>query len=736
MSEKKQSRAARILVRLGLVIAGLVVGVGIAEAAFWARDEGAFPHANFYVADEALGVRLEPGATSRVKLRTNPATDVRINSLGYRGGELGAPAPNEIIVVGDSQAFGLGVEETETFAAKLGELTQRPVVNAGVPTYGPLEYNAVVRELLASRHAKTVVYLVNFSNDLFETDRPNVDRHVAWDGWAVRAETAPPDYLDFPLRRLLFQRSHLVYALRRYLYEQGDRIDSEGFASEGTFTDLVALGGGASEAHAREEQEVRLRAHGQRDQLTRTKIALGEAENAIEAASNNVAELQQDDWLRLQAARGNPGDILSADAEESTRPVAVTARLIRQGVELRNRLLSKARNEAVQRAVAQRDDLVTQRRELEQRALFLEEAFVPSVLEPRIREVKELCDQAGAELIVVALPIDVQVSPSEWDKYGTTPVDMSATRVLLGDLVATSERLGARGVDVSAALEAAEPGAFLDHDIHMTPKGHEAVARAIAARLAQPAPLARPSIELPPGRSRVPEPDEWYAVTEATVRGSSRAQCETVIVREWLMVTCVKSRTAQPSGVSVLAGGHGEVMTVSTEDATTLVAPLLEGDELRADFFWANRAQTLVARWPNGAAREIAFEEPRADEGRAFSPDANDERLCRCYEEIVRERTCENYEGDYYEIASVDTSTCQLSCTHLYGEARPECFTAYAQDCAGLVACARGSVIAPPRCEVGSANVLATLQCAPLCSSAQPCASGTCSPWGGSSVCL
>src|SRR5262249_4884353 len=90
----------------------------------------------------------------------------------------------------------------------------------------------------------------------------------------------------------------------------------------------------------------------------------------------------------------------------------------------------------------------------------------------------------GAKLLVVALPMDLMVSPAEWAKYGaTSPVDMAKALILVDDVVASAEALGAAGLDATPALSAAEPGAFLDGDIHMTPKGHRALAEAIAGRL-------------------------------------------------------------------------------------------------------------------------------------------------------------------------------------------------------------------------------------------------------------
>jgi hypothetical protein len=57
-----------------LVIGGLSLGLGVSEAVFWYQDDGAFPHVNFYVQDDALGARLQPNATQRIAFGGNPTT--------------------------------------------------------------------------------------------------------------------------------------------------------------------------------------------------------------------------------------------------------------------------------------------------------------------------------------------------------------------------------------------------------------------------------------------------------------------------------------------------------------------------------------------------------------------------------------------------------------------------------------------------------------------------------------
>ncbi|MCY1008894.1 hypothetical protein OV079_25715 [Nannocystis pusilla] len=200
-------------------MAGLGLGLAATECAFRARDEGAFPHVNLYVEDPRLGVRLQPGASMRFKLGGNPRTTIHVNASGYRGADWPEPPQRrEIVVVGDSQVFGLGVEDGETLASRLAERTGRPVIGAGVPTYGPREYLEVARELLGRRRPETVVVVLDFVDDPFELARANGERHAVWDGWAVRRETMPDEVTQFPGRGWLMSRSHAVYALRRWLY--------------------------------------------------------------------------------------------------------------------------------------------------------------------------------------------------------------------------------------------------------------------------------------------------------------------------------------------------------------------------------------------------------------------------------------------------------------------------------------------------------------------------------------
>jgi lysophospholipase L1-like esterase len=99
----------------------------LAEGGLFTRDR-----------DEKLRYRLTPGFDMELDGRR-----YRVSSLGLRGGELSrrrADGPRRIVVLGDSFAFGLGVDEGETFPAQLEALLSDrgvPVeaANLGVPGY-------------------------------------------------------------------------------------------------------------------------------------------------------------------------------------------------------------------------------------------------------------------------------------------------------------------------------------------------------------------------------------------------------------------------------------------------------------------------------------------------------------------------------------------------------------------------------------------------------------------------
>jgi lysophospholipase L1-like esterase len=752
-------RAARRGISIAL---GLAAGLAAAEGIFWARDEGAFPHLNLYVPDEGLGVRLRPGASQRLAFSGNPVTEVRVNAEGFRGADFPPPGSGEILVVGDSQVFGLGVEEHQTFSAELARIlnergSPRPVINAGVPTYGPAEYRAVVDEQTAKRRPTAVVFVVNFVNDLFEASRPNRDRHRVWDGWAVRAETAPDHVTSFPGRELLFRRSHAFYALRRLLF--GSRAPETHLPSEGSWSDLLRAASEAKEAQEGAERETARLAGERRRELKRAAEDVVAAQLQLEElAYKSYPELFHltSEGIEYRKTHGNPGDILIIESTgaESARPGIITAKYLLKGAEVRAKVEKQIRDRAaveikkqewqeVLRSFEHRADQEKRLAELHAAPVEILRAWSP--LLPELRRVKAICDERGASLVVVALPMDVQVSKEEWAKYGPTveaPLDMEPSRVLIRDLIDTAESIGALALDATPALEAAEPGAFLHADIHMTPKGHRALAEALAVKLIEAAGAPPPrdpgialntnttKIQKPPlpiGRSLAPEPDEWEGAARVPLRG--RRDCDVRTLREWVLLACARGdRNESAEGparvVAVSHGGHGEVMTFAAGRFSKLLAPVVPGEDLKAEIVWADGTQRVHVRRPkDGSLPEVVIErlaahpadriEAVSNAGSAPLADLT-ARLCACHREVTGDATCEGVIG---------------------GPDR-DCDRTFKTDCRKLLECSRGSPLAAPKCLPGWSNAGALDRCYKACDEARPCAVGSCEERGAARVCL
>ncbi|HEX2871433.1 MAG TPA: hypothetical protein VHP33_09260 [Polyangiaceae bacterium] len=696
---------------------GIACGLLIAEGVFWLRHQGAFPHLNVYEADAQYGVRLRRGATTRIAFGGSPVTSVAIHQGGFRGTTPHAePAAQkgEVLFVGDSQTFGLGVEANEAFAARFGELAKLPVYNAGVPTWGPPEFEKAIKDLGQRRHPATVVYVVNFANDAFEAERSNTLRHAEWDGWAVRRETAPAQVTHFPGREWLFQRSHLVFALRQWWHRQGPapgQNAERGTPSEGTFRDLFKQSEQLSQeqllAHAETERRARL----YESEATYAQEGYRLAESRVKALIWDKLKLGRD-YAALDrtapgsvylAADANPGDIVTPGQGEEGRPVFATANYIRQAAELRNKFEAELRQRAqaalesdeakqILAALSERDQ---QRLKLAAvRAKPLELVRASSPLTRTVLRAKQQVEGLGARFVLVALPIDVMVSDAEWPKHGKSKVDLAPARVLIQDLVESVRAAGGVALDASTALGAAEPGAFLPGDIHMTPKGHDAVARALVAELAAKSPPAEaPHLALAPGRSRVPPAAVWEMLGgEVAVNGSGGCPV-TKKYREWLYIRCypADAKAAQGTGIQVVSGGLGDAIAWVHGGKMTLVAPIPPGSNLEALFSWSDgKTKRLRVVWDaQGIAPEMSMAVDADAPAAAPADPSAVERVCGCHQKANPGAACDAL------IANADAN----------------CVETYGQDCTGLLACAQGDALYPPRCPAGQKNSGATLHC-------------------------
>lgn len=121
--------------------------------------------------DSILGWRLRPGSAGSMNHGGPDRGEVRINRLGLRGPEPGLgrpPGVRRVVVLGDSFAFGLGVDEPHTFGAQLANLLSRTapteVLNLGVIGYAT-DQELLLFEELGPRLRPDLVVLVMCDND-------------------------------------------------------------------------------------------------------------------------------------------------------------------------------------------------------------------------------------------------------------------------------------------------------------------------------------------------------------------------------------------------------------------------------------------------------------------------------------------------------------------------------------------------------------------------------------------
>jgi lysophospholipase L1-like esterase len=139
-------RLVRLSAALALVAFSAGVGVVLAEVGLRAFQPQIFPvhPPGMYTPNPPFGNTLTAGFTGSVQ-RAEFDASFRVNSAGFRGPELRPRQANtvRIVALGDSQTFGFGVADDETFTVQLERIlsqlhpeTDFQVVNTGTPGFG------------------------------------------------------------------------------------------------------------------------------------------------------------------------------------------------------------------------------------------------------------------------------------------------------------------------------------------------------------------------------------------------------------------------------------------------------------------------------------------------------------------------------------------------------------------------------------------------------------------------
>jgi len=119
-----------------------------------------------YLPDPKLWYVIRPGTDFVLQLPDSNfriKTNLNFAGAGFRGGTVGGPAWG--VAVGDSFTFGLGVDQETTWIAQLTKLSQREIVNLGVPGWGPQQYTRTLEQYGIPLHPKIVFYCL-YSNDI------------------------------------------------------------------------------------------------------------------------------------------------------------------------------------------------------------------------------------------------------------------------------------------------------------------------------------------------------------------------------------------------------------------------------------------------------------------------------------------------------------------------------------------------------------------------------------------
>jgi len=181
------SRAAR----LGLVGLALTAAVGLGLLAWWLWPASDDDRPEVYAIGGPQPGDLSPGLDLIDNVRNygidlDIAYRFRTNALGFRGPEPVENGKPVLLVLGDSFAFGMGVDDGDTFADVLRrELASRipdvVVHNASIPGYTIADQREQFEDRL-HRLKPDIVVLCHSASDLKEMGRPTSFRRLmAWD---------------------------------------------------------------------------------------------------------------------------------------------------------------------------------------------------------------------------------------------------------------------------------------------------------------------------------------------------------------------------------------------------------------------------------------------------------------------------------------------------------------------------------------------------------------------------
>jgi hypothetical protein len=175
----------------------------------------------FYEADPPGRYRLSPGYRGRIYNRAEYDNEIRINRQGLRGDEIAddADGSERILTIGDSFVFGVGVEDTETFASLVAQSidsdgSTAEGLNAGIPAFGVPDAVSWLARHGVGLMPDVVILAIFQGNDLVDAS-PDQEEILLVDGLLVPGKSAGG------LKAWLHRHSHLYVLLKSLLEQPG-----------------------------------------------------------------------------------------------------------------------------------------------------------------------------------------------------------------------------------------------------------------------------------------------------------------------------------------------------------------------------------------------------------------------------------------------------------------------------------------------------------------------------------
>jgi len=154
-----------IIARLGLAVISVVVTLAAAEVALRLLTVSPGDYRSLVLPDARFGHRLRPNAELTVSgVGGVYTTRFRTDSTGFRSRERGLG--RTVILLGDSEVFGQGVDDDATLDAAIEHLIGGRVVNLGLPGIGTLAEEAILSEAGFPLSPTAVILFITPGNDL------------------------------------------------------------------------------------------------------------------------------------------------------------------------------------------------------------------------------------------------------------------------------------------------------------------------------------------------------------------------------------------------------------------------------------------------------------------------------------------------------------------------------------------------------------------------------------------